>query len=103
MPVRSTYTSSMTRHIEAHNSDEIYELLPGLLRFAADPRIDDVGRTWIFDALRRLTGSNLADDIASWTEWYAKAYGTRVSARTLPQNLEEFITACPWLPHEASF
>ncbi len=93
----------MTRHFETRKNAEIHDLLPSLLHFAADPRIDAVGRTWIFDALRQLTGSNLADDIASWTEWYASAYGTKISAQGPHQNFEEFIAACPWLPHGASF
>lgn len=103
MPVPSQYTSSMTHYIETRKNEEIHTLLPGLLRSAADPRIDAVGRAWIFDALRRLTGSNLADDIATWMEWYANAYGTRVSVSKSHHNLEEFIAACPWLPYGASF
>ena len=93
----------MTRHFDTHSRDEIHQLLPSLLRSAADTRIDAVGRTWIFDALRQLTGRNLADDIASWTAWYASAYGANLSAHRPQENLEDFISECPWLPHEASF
>jgi len=93
----------MTRHFETYSHDEIQQLLPGLLRFAADPKIDAVGRTWIFDALRQLTGRNLTDDVASWVTWYAGAYGASISAHHPNGNLEDFIAACPWLPHEASF
>ena len=93
----------MTHHIETRKNEEIHTLLPDLLRCAADPRIDAIGRTSIFDALRRLTGSNLADDIASWMEWYSSAYGTKFTVQQSHHNLEEFIAACPWLPYGASF
>ncbi|HZR28481.1 MAG TPA: hypothetical protein VFA71_06845 [Terriglobales bacterium] len=93
----------MTRHFDTHSHDEIHQLLPGLLRFAADPKIDAIGRTWIFDALRQLTGRNLADDVASWTAWYASAYGASLSAYRPHENLEDFIADCPWLPHDTSF
>jgi hypothetical protein len=93
----------MTRHLENYSNHEIHQLLPGLLRSAADPRTDAIGRTWIFDALRHLTGRNLADDVASWTAWYASAYGSSLAAHRPHNNLEELMDACPWLPDGASF
>ena len=91
----------MTRNFNTCRHEQLYQLVPSLLRFAADPRIDAMGRTWIFDALRQLTGRELADDIASWAAWYASAYGSTLPGHGPHTNLEEFIAACPWLPHEA--
>ena len=76
--------------------------MPGLLRSAADPAIDAVGRASIFDALRELTGRDLADDVNTWHSWYASAYGTRLSTNRPEANVEEFIAACAWLPHGLS-
>lgn len=93
----------MKRHFSAHKDNEVRDLVPNLLRSAADPKTDAVGRTWLFDALRELTGRNLADDVASWTKWYASAYGAKLSTNRPDTNLEEFIAACPWLPHGVSY
>jgi len=96
------FTTLMERHVETYGNDrntEVQRLIPSLLRSAADPRIDALGRSSIFDALRQLTGHDLTDDIASWTAWYASAYGTALPAQRT--NIEDLISACPWLPQEA--
>jgi hypothetical protein len=94
----------MDRHLESHGNDrgsELRYLIPSLLRSAADPTIDAIGRISIFDALRQLTGRDLTDDIASWAAWYASAYGTALSTQHTRTNIEELIAACPWLPPDA--
>ena len=45
----------MNRHQRA-------KLLPELMRFAGDASLDHITRTWIFDALRDVTGQSLPDE-----------------------------------------
>ena len=92
----------MERHPDTRRNDrnsEVQRLIPSLLRSAADPSIDALGRSSIFDALRQLTGHDLTDDIAGWTAWYASAYGTALPAQRT--EIEDLISSCPWLPQEA--
>ena len=46
--------------------------VPRLLDFAQDGGLDPETRTWVFQALRDITGQNLPHDAALWREWYAK-------------------------------
>jgi len=44
--------------------------VPKLLDFAEDPSLDATTRTWVFQALRDITGQNLPHDAAIWRNWY---------------------------------
>jgi HEAT repeat protein len=44
--------------------------LPKLLDFAEDPSLDAATRSWVFQALRDITGQNLPRDPAAWRSWY---------------------------------
>lgn len=50
-------------------------MLPELMRFACDPQLDAMTRSWIFDALRDISGQTLGDDPAQWRAWYAEQTG----------------------------
>ena len=44
--------------------------VPQLLDFADDASLDPQTRTWVFQALRDITGKNLPHDAAAWRNWY---------------------------------
>lgn len=44
--------------------------VPKLLDFAEDQSLDATTRTWVFQALRDITGENLPHDPAAWRNWY---------------------------------
>ncbi len=44
--------------------------VPKLLDFAEDPSLDPTARTWVFQALRDITGQNLPHNAAAWRNWY---------------------------------
>ena len=46
--------------------------VPRLLDFAQDGGLDPETRTWVFQALRDITGQSLPHDAVLWREWYAK-------------------------------
>ena len=45
--------------------------VPRLLDFAQDGALDAETRTWVFQALRDITGQSLPHDAALWRKWYA--------------------------------
>lgn len=45
--------------------------VPRLLDFAADGALDDTTRSWVFQALRDITGQTLPHDANAWKSWYA--------------------------------
>ena len=45
--------------------------VPRLLDFAQDGALDDQTRTWVFQALRDITGQSLPHDGTLWRQWYA--------------------------------
>ena len=45
--------------------------VPALLDFAQDGALDDETRTWVFQALRDITGQTLPHDAQAWRTWYA--------------------------------
>ena len=49
--------------------------VPRLLDFADDPSLDDQTRSWVFQALRDITGQTLPRDAAAWRSWYAASRG----------------------------
>jgi hypothetical protein len=44
--------------------------IPRLLDFAGDGALDAETRTWVFQALRDITGQSLPHDAARWRQWY---------------------------------
>jgi hypothetical protein len=44
--------------------------VPKLLDFAEDPSLDAATKSWVFQALRDITGQNLPHDAAAWRNWY---------------------------------
>jgi hypothetical protein len=46
--------------------------VPRLLDFAEDGALDAETRTWVFQALRDITGQNLPRDAAAWRRWYER-------------------------------
>jgi HEAT repeat protein len=54
--------------------------IPRLLDFADDSALDDQTRSWVFQALRDISGESLPRDAHAWRQWYA---------RSLPVEAEE--------------
>lgn len=48
-------------------------LVPRLLDFADDASLDATTRTWVFHALRDITGQNLPDNTTVWRDWYGNS------------------------------
>lgn len=46
--------------------------IPRLLDFADDASLDDQTRSWVFQALRDITGESLPRDGYAWRQWYAR-------------------------------
>lgn len=46
--------------------------VPRLIDFAGDMALDEQTRGWVFQALRDITGQNLARDPAAWRAWYER-------------------------------
>jgi HEAT repeat protein len=46
--------------------------IPRLLDFADDSALDEQTRSWVFQALRDITGESLPRDAHAWREWYAR-------------------------------
>jgi hypothetical protein len=44
--------------------------VPRLLEFAQDGGLDAQTRTWVFQALRDITGQSLPHDAMVWKRWY---------------------------------
>jgi hypothetical protein len=47
--------------------------IPRLLDFADDASLDDQTRSWVFQALRDITGQSLPRDAQAWREWYQRS------------------------------
>ena len=47
--------------------------IPGLLRLMDDPTLDGTTQTWVFQALREISGQDFAQDRARWRDWHARA------------------------------
>jgi hypothetical protein len=45
--------------------------VPQLLDLAENPSLDDQTRSWVFQALRDITGQSLPRDAGAWRHWYA--------------------------------
>ena len=64
------------------------QTLAELVRFACDPHLDAMTRSWVFDALRDLSGETFKDDAHEWRSWWTRRGGdsldpTREQAHTL--------------------
>jgi hypothetical protein len=46
--------------------------VPALLNFAEDQAIDPSTRSWLFQALRDITGQSLGSDLSAWRNWWAE-------------------------------
>jgi HEAT repeat protein len=53
------------------NREQRMRAVPRLLDFAGDGALDDQTRSWVFQALRDITGENLPHDAAAWRAWYS--------------------------------
>jgi len=47
--------------------------VPRLLEFAEDTTLDEQTRSWVFQALRDITGQTLPHTAAAWRNWYVSA------------------------------
>src|SRR5690242_1296319 len=70
-------------------------ILPELIRFASDPQLDSMTRSWIFDALREISGQDLGHDSHAWRNWYKKLTGESIAHA---QSKHALISEA-WLQH----
>lgn len=49
--------------------------IPALLAFADDSSLDAQTHTWVFQALRDITGQKLPNEISAWRAWYSNSGG----------------------------
>ena len=54
------------------NEKQRWQAVPRLLEYAGDPSFDAQTRTWVFQALRDITGESLPPDATAWREWHAR-------------------------------
>jgi HEAT repeat protein len=47
--------------------------VPKLLDYADDPALDEQTHSWVFQALRDITGQSLPHDAAAWRNWYSSS------------------------------
>jgi hypothetical protein len=47
--------------------------IPTLLEYAGDPALDGQTRSWVFQALRDISGETLPHDAGAWRRWYDSA------------------------------
>jgi HEAT repeat protein len=47
--------------------------VPRLLELADDPALDAQTHSWVFQALRDITGQSLPHDALAWRDWYARS------------------------------
>jgi hypothetical protein len=53
------------------NQQQRYRAVPRLLDFTEDGSLDPETRTWVYQALRDITGQTLPRDSAAWRQWYS--------------------------------
>jgi HEAT repeat protein len=51
--------------------------VPELLRMADEESLDATTRTWVFQALRDITGASVGADAAAWRTWWTKNHHGR--------------------------
>ena len=69
-------------------------VLPELVLHACDPHLDAMTRTWIFDALREISGENFGDDALLWRAWYEAVTGTDAP---VSKALNQSLVSAAWL------
>lgn len=52
--------------------DQRLKAVPTLLNYAEDPSLDSNTRTWVFQALRDITGARVESDSVAWRSWWAQ-------------------------------
>jgi HEAT repeat protein len=52
------------------NREQRMRAVPRLLDFAGDGALDEQTRSWVYQALRDITGENLPHDPGAWRTWY---------------------------------
>ena len=52
------------------SAEQRRKAIPRLLDFAIDGALDSQTRTWVFQALRDITGQSLPHDARRWREWF---------------------------------
>ena len=52
------------------SAEQRHSAVPRLLDFADDASLDDQTRSWVFQALRDITGQSLPRDAQAWRDWY---------------------------------
>ena len=55
--------------------EQRHSAIPALLGFADDSSLDAQTHTWIYQALRDITGQSLPNDISAWRSWYSSSGG----------------------------
>jgi HEAT repeat protein len=53
------------------NEQQRRSAIPELLNFADDPALDAQTHSWVFHALRDISGQNLPDEASAWRNWYS--------------------------------
>ena len=48
-------------------------VIPQLLNYADDASLDAQTHTWVYQALRDITGQNLPEDPGAWRDWYSSS------------------------------
>jgi hypothetical protein len=46
--------------------------VPGLLKMIDDATLDATTRSWVFQALRDITGATIGSDPAAWRSWWSQ-------------------------------
>ena len=54
------------------NQEQRWRAVPRLLDYAADYSLDPTTRSWVFQALRDITGQTLPPEASAWRIWYAR-------------------------------
>ena len=54
------------------NEQQRWRAVPRLLEYAGDQSMDPETRTWVFQALRDITGQTLPPDASAWRIWYSR-------------------------------
>lgn len=57
------------------NEEQRRSAIPQLLNFADDASLDAQTHTWVYQALRDITGQSLPNDPGAWRSWYGSSGG----------------------------
>ena len=55
------------------NQQQRWRAVPRLLDYAGDYSLDPETRSWVFQALRDITGQTLPPDATAWRNWHTRA------------------------------